>query len=218
MKIRKRFSLIMIGLLTVLLFGPFTASAQVELTPFGGYMLNGKVRFVQGDLNFSDGADYGLILGIPVDHGVIIELSYTRSESTASWTPGFSYGEDFPAGDFGVNINFMQVGAIKQMEIQDDFFGFGGLTLGAAYYNTTQQNIEDLWRFAFGIQAGLKYFFNDYVGIRVQGRMLFPLYAGGAGAYCGVGTGGSGCGLSFGGSALVMQGDFTGGIIFRLGN
>lgn len=217
MSIRKRFSLATIGLLAGVLLISMPAQSQVELTPFGGYMLNGKVRFVQGDLNFSDGADYGLILGIPIDYGVMIELSYTHSESTASWSPGFSYSEDYPAGDFGVNINYFQIGAIKNMEIQDDFFGFGGLTLGAAYYNTTQQNIQDLWRFAFGLQAGLKYFFNDHIGIRVQGRMLFPIYAGGAGAYCGVGTGGSGCGLTFGGSALVLQGDFTGGLIFRFG-
>jgi hypothetical protein len=181
-------------------------------------MMNGKVNFYQGKLDFGNDASYGLIIGIPIDYGVKIELSYTHSESVASWNTGFGYNTEFPPLDYRVNMNFFQIGAIKDMEIDNDFYGFGGLTLGAGYYNTTQNSIADLWRFVFGLQAGLKYFFSDAVGLRLQGRMLFPIYGGGAGMYCGVGTGGSSCGLSFGGSTLVLQGDITLGVIFRLGN
>ncbi|HSG67292.1 MAG TPA: hypothetical protein VK994_01200 [Bacteroidales bacterium] len=214
---RIKIGLITIGLTIALLAFPSLSMAQVELTPFGGIMFNGKIKFIEGDLKFSDQASYGVILGIPIRHGVIAELSYTRSESVASWRPNPFYGTDFPQANFGVNINYFQVGAIKQAEIKPDFYGFGGLTLGAAYYNTTQQSIQDLWRFAIGVQAGLKYFFNDHIGIRVQGRMLFPIYGGGAGVYCGIGTGGSSCGLSVGGSSLILQGDITGGLVFRFG-
>jgi len=209
--------LILVGLMISLISMPSSLKAQVELTPFGGIFFNGKVKFIEGDLKFSNQASYGAILGIPVRYGVIAELSYTRSESRASWVPNPFYGSDFPAADFSVNINYFQVGAIKEAEIQEDFYGFGGLTLGAAYYNTTTVSIQDLWRFALGLEAGLKYFFNDHIGIRVQGRMLFPIYAGGAGFYCGVGTGGSSCGVSVGGSSLILQGDITGGLVFRFG-
>jgi len=209
--------LLITGILVFLFAAPSMLKAQVELTPFGGIFFNGKVNFIEGDLRFSDEASYGVILGIPVRHGVIAELSYTRSESNASWNPNPFYGSDFPAANFRLNINYFQVGAVKEAEIRDDFYGFGGLTLGAAYYNATSQSIQDLWRFAIGLQAGLKYFFNNHIGIRVQGRMLFPIYAGGAGFYCGVGTGGSSCGVSVGGSTLILQGDITGGLIFRFG-
>lgn len=217
MKIKKTLSLLAMGVMVILLLASKPAAAQVELTPFGGIMFNGNVNFYQGKLKFSDEIDYGLILGIPIDYGVKIEISYTRSESEAVWTPGFSYEDDFPATKFNLNINYFQIGAIKDMEIQDDFFGYGGLTLGAAYYNTTT-DISDVWRFAFGLQAGLKYFFSDVVGLRLQGRMLFPIYGGGTGMYCGIGTGGSSCGLSYGGSAFVLQGDITLGLVFRIGN
>ena len=57
MKIKKFNNLAISGLLLCgLLFTTTTAISQVELTPFGGYMFNGKVRFVQGDLRFSDQA------------------------------------------------------------------------------------------------------------------------------------------------------------------
>ena len=210
-------SLLLTGLLVFILAVPSVLKAQVELTPFGGIFFNGNINFVEGKLKFTDQASYGAILGIPVRNGVMAELSYTRSESRASWQPNPYYGSDYPITDFGININYFQVGATRQAEIQDDFFGFGGITLGAAYYNTTDQSIQDLWRFAVGVQGGLKYFFSEKIGIRVQGRMLFPIYAAGAGVYCGIGTGGSSCGLSFSGSALILQGDITGGIIFRFG-
>lgn len=218
MIIRKILNLFVIGLIAGFMLLSKPASAQVELTPFGGIMFNGKINFYQGQLKFSNEASYGLILGIPIDHGVKIELSYTRSESEASWSPGYGYNTDFPPLDFRVNINYFQIGAIKDMEIDNNFYGFGGLTLGAAYYNTTDNSIADVWRFAFGLQAGLKYFFNDAIGLRLQGRMLFPIYGGGAGMYCGIGTGGSSCGLSFGGSSMVLQGDITLGLVLRLGN
>lgn len=216
-KLKKSLRVLGMGLMAVLLLTSKPTAAQVELTPFGGIMFNGNINFYQGKLKFSDEINYGLILGIPIDHGVKIELSYTRSESEAVWTPGYSFQQDFPATKFNVNINYFQVGAIKDMEIQDDFFGFGGMTLGAAYYNSTT-DIEDLWRFAFGLEAGLKYFFSDVVGLRLQGRMLFPIYGGSGGLYYGIGTGGSGGGVSYGGSAMVLQGDITLGLIFRIGN
>lgn len=205
------------GLLLLMFLLPNGAKAQIELTPFGGYMFNGKVKFIQGDLKFSDEFDYGIVLGIPIRHGVTAELSYTHSESKASWVPSYYYAPDFPAANFRVNINYFQIGVIKDMEIEEDFYGFGGLTLGAAYYNTTTSGLSDLWRFAVGLQAGLKYFFTDAVGLRLQGRMLFPIYAGGVGAYCGIGTGGSSCGLGVSGTALVLQGDLSLGVVFRLG-
>jgi hypothetical protein len=205
------------GLLLLLFLMPNASKAQVELTPFGGYMFNGKVRFVQGDLKFSDEFDYGLILGIPIRHGVTAELSYTHSESKASWVPSNYYAVEFPPADFRVNINYFQIGAIKDMEIDEGFYGFGGLSLGAAYYNTTTSGISDLWRFALGLQAGLKYFFTDAIGLRLQGRMLLPIYAGGLGAYCGIGGGGSSCGVSVSGTALVIQGDLSLGLVFKLG-
>ncbi len=214
---KSSFSLVMAGLLSGFLLISSAGYSQVEITPFGGYMFNGKVHFVEGDLKFSDEPDYGISLGVPVRYGVMAELSYIRSESTASWSPSFAYESDYPPVSFNVNINYFQAGVIKNMEVNDMLTGFAGFTLGAAYYNTTQKNLADLWRFAFGIKAGLKYFFTDAVGIRLQGRMLFPIYSGGVGAFCGIGTGGSSCGISFGGSSLILQGDLTAGVVFRLG-
>lgn len=51
-----------------------------------------------------------------------------------------------------------------------------------------------------------------------RGRLMMPMYIGGVGGYCGIGTGGAGCGLSLNGYASLFQGDFNGGLIIKFGN
>jgi len=76
-----------------------------------------------------------------------------------------------------------------------------------------EENSTDEWLFSFGAGVGLKYFFNDKIGIRIQARMILPLVFAGGGFY--IGTGGSGSYVST--TAPVVQGDFTGGLIIALG-
>jgi hypothetical protein len=48
--------------------------------------------------------------------------------------------------------------------------------------------------------------------------MLMPLYFGGLGFGCGIGTGGSSCGGGATFGTEIIQGDFTGGIVLRINN
>ena len=65
---------------------------------------------------------------------------------------------------------------------------------------------------------GVKYFFTDVVGVKFQARLLMPMYFGGVGFGCGIGTGGSSCGGGATFGTEIIQGDFTGGLVFRVGN
>jgi len=56
--------------------------------------------------------------------------------------------------------------------------------------------------------------FSDRIGIRLQGRLLMPLYFAGAGVYFGSG----GSGLSVGAGSTILQGDLTAGLIIGLGD
>ena len=67
--------------------------------------------------------------------------------------------------------------------------------------------------FTVGLGGGLKYYFSDNIGIRLQARLFFPMQFAGVGFGCG----GGGCGSSVSGYTSVIQGDFTGGIILKFG-
>jgi hypothetical protein len=63
----------------------------------------------------------------------------------------------------------------------------------------------------FGL--GIKYFFSDKVGIRLQGAFMMPMYFSGVGFYFGSG----GSGLTTYSAVPMLQGNFNGGLIFRFG-
>jgi hypothetical protein len=74
--------------------------------------------------------------------------------------------------------------------------------------------MDDVWRFAIGIGAGMKVMFTERIGIRLQGRLLMPMYFAGVGFYAGIGTGGASSGLSLNTGSVIFQGDFQGGLVF----
>ena len=69
-------------------------------------------------------------------------------------------------------------------------------------------------RFSIGLGLGARYFFTPMIGIRLQARLLMPLYFGGAGFGCG--SGGCSSGAYFG--VEIFQGDFTGGVVIKINN
>jgi hypothetical protein len=66
---------------------PFTTLAQskhVELTPFGGYLLGGSVKFIQGKFKLVDNAGHGGMLSHMIHDGYHVEFSYTPKDRKES--------------------------------------------------------------------------------------------------------------------------------------
>jgi hypothetical protein len=211
MKIKK-FTLI--SLLTLLL-SPFMANAQntVEITPFGGYFFGGKVRYAQGDLNVVSNGSYGIALDVTIAPFQQLEFFYTRMESTAEWR-AFGFQPGVPdREDFRISVNYLQIGSLREFG-EGSVVPFGAFTLGAVIFSSQENSFSDIWRFAISLGGGAKIFFSDKIGIRLQGRLLMPMYFAGIGGY--IGTGGSG--LTVNTWIPILQGDLTGGLIIRLGN
>ena len=62
------------------------------------------------------------------------------------------------------------------------------------------------------LAGGVKIKASERVGLRLQARLLMPLYY--AGTYFGVGTGGASAGVS--GGIQGVQGDFTAALVINL--
>lgn len=186
---------------------------SVEITPFAGYMLAGKVKYVEGDLNFKSNVNFGIAIGVEIATGQMIELNYTRLETIAEFK---AFGIGYTDRNFKTNINYIQIGTIKELS-QEQVRPFGLFSLGAAWLNSEEASISDVWRFAITLGGGAKIFFSEKVGIRLQGRLMMPMNFAGVGAYCGIGGGGSSCGLSLNSWVPLLQGDFTGGLIIKVG-
>ena len=207
---------IVMALLAILIPAASSAQGKIELTPFGGYMFGGKMRFYEGDLKIQDNANYGLIMDVEVAPDTKIELMWAHMSTTADFRGG--YGFDFlSTPPFDVGVGYIQIGSVREINM-DKVRPFGAITLGTTYFlpssETGEVKYDDTWKFSVTLGGGAKIWLTDRVGIRLQGRLMMPMFWGGVGFT--VGTGGSG--FSVGAGTTMVQGDFTGGLIIALGD
>ena len=197
-----------------LLFVSQVALAQFEINAYGGYVPASKTMYTYNGyrLRIDGGGNFGVGVGYTTPYGIVAELSYMRYTSEIYQEGGIvDIVERQP-----INVEYYQLGVMKPLMAGSTFIPYGMFSLGAARFNPTREP-KDAWRFAVAGGVGMKYFFTETIGIKAQARLLLPLYFGGIGIGCGIGTGGSSCGggASFG--SEIIQGDFTGGIVLRLG-
>lgn len=199
-------------LILTALFPTLLFSQGAEIVPFAGYMFGGSVKYTQGKLNVSDGMNYGVSILVPVQSLVDIELNYTRMDSKASFRSysGYPLYPDYDISN--LSTNYFQIGGISKFYRGDSkVTPFGSFSLGATWFSDS--NIDDVWKFSATAGLGVKIMFSERVGIMLRGRLMMPMTFGGAGFY--FGTGGSG--LSLNSYITPLQGDFNGGLIFKLG-
>ena len=193
----------------------YNAIAQIEINAYGGWVPAANIMHSYNGyrLRIDGAANYGIGLGYATPYGIVAELSYMRFSSEISQNGGVQeIVERQP-----INVEYYQLGVQKPFQDSETLVPYGLFSLGASRFNPTEQT-EDYWRFAINLGLGLKYYFNETVGLKVQARLLMPLYFGGAGFGCGVGTGGSSCGGGVGMGSEILQADFTGGVVLRIGS
>lgn len=190
------------------------AQGKFEITPYAGYMFGGRLRFYEGDFKINDNFNYGLALDIEVAKDTKLELFWSEMQTTAEFKS--FYGFDNPnywIDRFDIRVGYIQIGTVQEIDL-DNIRPFGVLTVGTSYFMPQNTNYKDSWKFSVSLGAGVKIWFTERVGIRLQGRMLMPILWGGAGFTVGSG----GAGITVGGGTSIVQGDFTGGLIIALGN
>jgi hypothetical protein len=186
--------------------------SQTEITTYTGYMFGGRGYGYYTDINISDGQNFGIQLDFTLMRDVQVELSYTRLVSKAT---AWDYREN-EQEIFDLASEYFMVGALYQLDY-GRFKPFGMVLGGIAAHSPQRTNYNNKISGAISLGAGIKIFITDMVGIRLQGRLLTPLYLSGVGLGCGIGTGGASCGGGVGLSSTLIQGDFNGGLILRFG-
>lgn len=203
--------------LAILLFVPLFVNAQIEIVPSIGYMFGGRLNYYQGEVKIDDNVSYGLSIIVPnISFGTDLEISYTRMDSHLYFTP-YNNFPNYDATDFGVSVNYIQIGALKSFGADGAFKPFGSFSAGTTIFSA-KTNIDNVWRFSITLGLGARIEITDRVGVILRGRLLIPMVFSGVGAYYGMGSGGSGGGLTVNSYSSIIQGDFSGGLYFSLGN
>lgn len=200
---------------SALFFAMVTVSiAQIEINAYGGYVPSSKTAYSYNGyrLRIDGGANFGVALSKVLPSGIAVELGYSHFQSILKQDGGIID----VVNPQDITVEYYQLGALKPLMEGDTFIPYGLFSLGASRF-APKEALQDYWRFAINVGLGMKYFFTDKVGIRLQARVLMPLYFQGAGFGCSIGTGGSGCGTGIGMGSEILQADFTGGIVLRVG-
>jgi hypothetical protein len=186
----------------------------IELNGFYGWQLNGKANLYNGEFIMQNAPNYGGKLALGLSTTTFIELSYMRSDSEGYFKP---YNISEGLGEtYQYNSNYITVGGLQEVDL-GKIRPFGTIGMGTVIWSTKELS-GNKWQFQFSLGAGLKFWLSERIGLRVQGSMMMPLVYNGAGFGCGIGTGGSGCGGAIYTRITPVQGEFSGGIILKLGN
>jgi hypothetical protein len=187
---------------------------RFELTPFVGYQWVTDVSTYYGTISTDSAVTYGGIIDFTVQPGVQAELFYLYSPTHSHFnSQAIGYASSLP---FDVKIHYIQIGGIKTIRRGNVEPFFGG-TLGAAVFSPsnamltdgTTISLSDTWRFGINFEAGVKVWLARQIGIRLQFRLMMPIFFTGAGFYAG--TGGAGLGVS--GGIPLVQPELSAGVI-----
>lgn len=209
-----------LGMIT--LFAGLTelSNAQsIQIIPMGGYQFPAGV-----DVSYNDGSssfyrsarlrikgngNYGLGLHVTLPfHEISISATFSNMESELTIQPAGEPTEKL----FDASQEYWMFGILKEVDM-DQLRPFGGVILGWTTVRPKESAYQNASKFSVGLEGGVKYFFNDVVGIMVHARLLLPVQWVGAGFS--IGTGGAGAGLTTGSS--IIQGDIGGGLVIAFG-
>ena len=154
--------------LVVLLLAAIPAQArQLELTPFVGTRVGGDFDDIQtpliNDVEIDDGASFGLVFD--VGFGENWQLEFLGSSQATELI-----AEGTISGKVDIDVNHYHVGGAYQFrDSLEPLRPFVAFSLGATQFDPDGA-LDSESKFSFSLGGGVKYHFNDRLGVRVQGR------------------------------------------------
>lgn len=204
----KRANLIIGIAVAILVVSVTQINAQkVELSPFVGYETGANIYSSYGDLHIGDGMDWGGSLDVGMGGGRYGEFSYSHMASYLDLESGITNERLCDLA-----IDYYSLGILQEVRPDSKATPYGLFTLGIVNYRPTTGDISGENKMHISLAGGVKIKTSERIGIRLQARLLMPLYY--AGTYFTAGTGGAG--VSMGGGIKGVQGDFTAALVINL--
>ena len=178
---------------------------QFEITPFIGYLFTGNLQTLDGELKIDNSLDYGAALDIRLSDDLLVELLYNRMDTEVALKKEFYNTTEYL---FDMSVEYFQAGAHVETET-GQFRPFAAFTIGGTRFKPKQKNYNEDWKFSFTAGGGIKYYFTNNLGVRLQWRFLVPVYFSSASIFCNDGY----CQIFITGGTYLLQYDLTAGLV-----
>ena len=205
MRTKKTFLLAFLSL--TLFFGLVTQikAQKIEITPLIGYETGAKLHTNLGTLHIGDGMNFGGSLDIGLGRGRFAELSYTHMKSYLNIDEALNVRRICDLA-----VDYYSIGILQEVKPNAKVTPYGLLTLGLVNYRPTTGEISSENKMHVSLTGGIKIHATEKIGLRLQARLLMPVYY--DGTYFSIGSGGAGYGIA--GGVIAVQGDFTAALVF----
>jgi hypothetical protein len=198
---------VLLGLITfaappaVAQFAPSEPPA-VQIAGFAGYQFGGSVwsEPLQREFSFQSGLDYGGSLDLRLGQSWRFEVYYSRQDTELE-------GTGLDGAGFEVRVERLMVG-FQEEKGEGSVKYFGSILAGATRFSPADSDLSDDTRFSASLGLGVKSFFSESVGLRLEGHVFYTSVEGGGGVFCGAGQ----CVFTYSGSG-IWQGDLAAGLI-----
>jgi hypothetical protein len=207
MKNKRAIYIIGMVLAVLLVCGTQLKAQTIELSPFIGYETGAQIHSSVGDLHINDGMDWGGSLDVGMGGGRYGEFSYSHMASSVHVEGGLTSYEPV-----NLAVDYYSFGILQEMKPDAKATPYGLFSLGWVNYRQTSDGDARENKMHVSLAGGVKIKASERVGLRLQARLLMPIYY--AGTYFGVGTGGASAGVS--GGIQGVQGDFTAALVINL--
>ena len=152
-------------------FAQYPDGGPVTVGPFVGYRFGGELKDMQTgkSLDLESGPAYGVV----VDWGFPETLSGTTRQIEFLWscqdTDLDTGGATYRAHGLSLDVHYFQVDGMLQWDTEHlEPFVTGGL--GATYVRPNWEDAGDDWNLSVNLGGGAKYWFNESIGLRADGR------------------------------------------------
>jgi len=186
------------------------ADDRFEITPFIGYRFGGDFDNINDPnsriraVDVEDSEAYGLLFDINLGENGQIELSWA-SQSTNLTAKQYN-GPNVDLGNS--RVDYWHIGGnLLFGDSLDDGRGFLTFSIGATNINPDDFSSET--DFSFGFGGGMKFYFNDTLGVRLQAKLLSTYINSSSSWWCSYG-----CWTVTTGNYL-LQAEIDAGLIFR---
>jgi hypothetical protein len=186
--------------------GQQLAAQHLRLNGYGGYTFADKISFSgygYDDAKLEDSPHYGFGLEVEVRPLTAVEIYYQWQPTTGRLLGALSSYET------DVTVSYLMLGGLRYAG-KEKVKGFGGLMVGAAFFNSED---VDATKLGVGLRGGVLISPNPKVGLRLGVQLLSVVQGASGGFY--FGTGGSGAGVST--YSSIYQFGLFGGLSIGLG-
>jgi hypothetical protein len=189
MRTKRTAFLLSVDLLILLWVTPSLAQQANEFTPTVSYLNGGSASVANGSIRYENAVGYGFTVGQRVEENVNAEISYSIVPTKGHFDPSSQSAASPVSMDF--TIHYLQFGAAYHALVEA-IEPYLSTTCGVVWFRPSDTRYAGDWRVAFSVAVGIKFFVTQNVGLRMQGRAMFPLYFSEGGLWGGIDGTGSG--------------------------